>query len=133
HRAGDGVRAAGRGGRVRVRGCGRSGRIVDGGRRAGPADRHPLAPHPVHPATREGTDAVTAEAVGIGVAQFAPTTDRAANLRLIEDLVGRARDRGARVVLFPEYSSYFVNPFDESLAAHAEDIDGPFVQALTRI
>lgn len=71
--------------------------------------------------------------LGIGVAQFAPTADRAANLALIEELVARARDRGARVVLFPEYSSYFVNPFDDTLVAHAEAIDGPFVQALTRI
>jgi deaminated glutathione amidase len=36
-------------------------------------------------------------------------------------------------VLFPEYSSYFVNPFDESLAAHAEELNGPFVTELTSI
>ncbi len=72
-------------------------------------------------------------AVPIAVAQFAPTADVAANLALIEELVARAADRGARVVLFPEYSSYFTDPFDESLAAHAQDVDGPFVQALTAL
>ena len=33
-------------------------------------------------------------------------------------------------MLFPEYSSYFIDPFDESVAANAEDIDGPFVEGL---
>ncbi|GAA3916053.1 nitrilase-related carbon-nitrogen hydrolase [Microbacterium invictum] len=69
----------------------------------------------------------------IAVAQFAPTADAAANLELIEELTERAVARGARVVLFPEYSSYFVHPFDDSLARHAEDLDGPFVQTLTRL
>ena len=41
--------------------------------------------------------------------------------------------RGARVVLSPEYSSYFVDPFDETLAAAAQDVDGPFVRELIRI
>jgi predicted amidohydrolase len=69
----------------------------------------------------------------IGVAQFAPTADTAANLDAIAELVATASARGARVVAFPEYSSYFVDPFDESLAANAEQLDGPFVAALTRI
>lgn len=69
--------------------------------------------------------------VPVAVAQFAPTADVAANLALIEELVARAAGRGARVVLLPEYSSYFTDPFDESLAAHAEEVDGPFTQALT--
>lgn len=71
--------------------------------------------------------------LAIGVAQFAPTTDTAVNLETIEQLAATASARGARLVVFPEYSSYFVDPFDESLAANAQDLDGPFVQALTRI
>ncbi len=35
--------------------------------------------------------------------------------------------------MFPEYSSYFVDPFDSSLAENAEDLDGPFVQALAAL
>jgi predicted amidohydrolase len=69
----------------------------------------------------------------IGVAQFAPTADTAVNLEAIEHLVATASVRGARVVVFPEYSSYFVDPFDESLAENAQDLDGPFVEALTAI
>jgi len=66
----------------------------------------------------------------IAVAQFGPTAGAEANLELIDALVAKASARGARLVLFPEYSSYFVDPFDESVAANAEDIDGPFVQGL---
>lgn len=73
------------------------------------------------------------DAVGIAVAQFAPTADTVANLRTIADLTARAAARGAKVVLFPEYASYFVDPFDPSLAAHAEDLDGPFAQTLREI
>ncbi|MFS0867154.1 carbon-nitrogen hydrolase family protein [Microbacterium sp. 179-B 1A2 NHS] len=74
---------------------------------------------------------MTAPALGVAVAQFAPAADEAANLDAITALVGRAVDRGARVVVFPEYSSYFIDPFDGSLAQHAQEVDGPFVRALT--
>jgi predicted amidohydrolase len=73
---------------------------------------------------------MSAHAVGVAVAQFAPAADEAANLVTIAELTARAVDRGARVVLFPEYSSYFVDPFDDTLRAHAQEIDGPFVEAL---
>ncbi|MEV4688753.1 carbon-nitrogen hydrolase family protein [Microbacterium sp. LWH3-1.2] len=69
----------------------------------------------------------------IGVAQFAPTADIAVNVETIAQLVATASDRGARVVVFPEYSSYFVDPFDASLAENAQELDGPFVEALTRL
>ncbi len=70
---------------------------------------------------------------GIAVAQFAPTGDAAANRDAIAALTRRAVERGASVVLFPEYSSYFTDPFDDSLAQHAEPLDGPFVRALTAL
>lgn len=73
------------------------------------------------------------EAVAVAVAQFAPAAATAANLDQIEQLVAKAAARGARLVLTPEYSSYFVDPFDETVAANAEDIDGPFVRGLMRI
>ncbi|WP_375383916.1 carbon-nitrogen hydrolase family protein [uncultured Microbacterium sp.] len=69
----------------------------------------------------------------LAIAQFAPTADPAANLEHIGQLVARASDRGARVVVFPEYSSYFVDPFDESLREHAEALDGRFVDGLARL
>lgn len=71
--------------------------------------------------------------VGVAVAQFAPSASVHANLEVIVELTERAAARGAKVVLFPEYSSYFVDPFDDTLAANAEEIDGPFVAALARL
>ncbi|GAA2012215.1 carbon-nitrogen hydrolase family protein [Microbacterium ulmi] len=69
----------------------------------------------------------------VAVAQFAPAADTEANLEVIAQLASTAAQRGARVVVFPEYSSYFVDLFDESLAAHAQEVDGPFTSALARI
>jgi predicted amidohydrolase len=71
--------------------------------------------------------------IAVGVAQFAPTADTGANLQTIEHLTATAAARGARVVVFPEYSSYFVDPFDGSLAENAQDLEGPFVAELTRV
>ena len=70
------------------------------------------------------------DAVGLAVAQFAPIADTDANLAEIARLTARAAGRGAEVVLFPEYASAFIDPFDETLAAHAQDLDGPFTRAL---
>lgn len=69
----------------------------------------------------------------VAVAQFAPAAEAAANLTQIAELAGLAARRSARVIVFPEYSSFFVDPFDETLAAHAEELDGPFVTALTEL
>lgn len=74
---------------------------------------------------------MTPAAVGLAVAQFAPAASREANLADITHATRTAVARGARVVVFPEYSSYFVDPFDDTLAENAEDLDGPFVRALT--
>jgi predicted amidohydrolase len=74
--------------------------------------------------------AASAAAVGLGIAQFAPTANTDANPHHIAELTGRAVGRGARIVVFPEYSSYFVDPFDASLAHNAQDIDGAFTAAL---
>lgn len=71
--------------------------------------------------------------VGVAVAQFAPTADEAVNLATIDELAARAAARGAEVVLFPEYASFFVDPFDASLADHAQDLDGAFTAAVTQI
>lgn len=73
------------------------------------------------------------DTIGIGVAQFAPTADAAANLEAIRELASAAAQRGARVVVFPEYSSYFVDPFDASLAENAQTVDGPFVAGLVEL
>lgn len=71
--------------------------------------------------------------VGVAVAQFAPTADTSGNLAAIDELAQRAAARGARVVLFPEYASYFVDPFDDTLLAHAQEVDGSFTTGLREI
>lgn len=72
-------------------------------------------------------------AVPVAVCQFAPTDAREENRRRIAELTAEAAGRGARLVVFPEYSSYFTDPMDETLAAHAEELDGEFVTALTAL
>ncbi|WP_295013059.1 carbon-nitrogen hydrolase family protein [uncultured Microbacterium sp.] len=72
-------------------------------------------------------------ALAVAVCQFAPTADRAANRERIAALVATAAGRGARLVVLPEYSSYFVEPMDASLAENAEDLDGPFAAELRRL
>lgn len=69
-------------------------------------------------------------AVPVAVCQFAPTDSREGNRERIAELVADAAARGARLIVLPEYSSYFVNPMDETLAAHAETLEGDFVQTL---
>ncbi|KQR49506.1 hydrolase [Microbacterium sp. Leaf161] len=72
-------------------------------------------------------------AVPVAVCQFAPTSSREGNRDRIAELTAEAAARGARLIVFPEYSSYFVDPMDESLAANAESLDGEFVSTLTAL
>lgn len=72
----------------------------------------------------------TSGSLALAIAQFSPAADAAANLETISALVSTAAERGARVVVLPEYSSYFVDPLDASLVRHAQDLDGPFVAQL---
>lgn len=66
----------------------------------------------------------------VAVCQFSPTASRADNRTRVAELTADAARRGARLVVFPEYSSYFVDPMDSSLAENAESVDGEFVQVL---
>ncbi|WP_291049522.1 carbon-nitrogen hydrolase family protein [Herbiconiux sp.] len=79
-------------------------------------------------------DAVREEpGFGVAVAQFAPGPDKAANLATIARLARTAAARGASLVVFPEYSSYFVDPLGPALVENAEPLDGPFVTALAEL
>ena len=66
--------------------------------------------------------------VGIAVAQFSPTADVDSNLMEIRRLAERATERGANVVVFPEYSSAFIDPMGSDLVARAQSLDGAFVE-----
>ncbi|MGN7862182.1 carbon-nitrogen hydrolase family protein [Microbacterium sp. 22303] len=76
---------------------------------------------------------MTAVTVSVAVCQFAPVADRAANREKIGDLVAQAAGRGVRLIVLPEYSSYFVDPLDESLAANAEELDDAFTGRLRQL
>lgn len=66
----------------------------------------------------------------VAVVQFAPTDDRVRNRDLIGAFTAVAAARGARLVVFPEYSSFFVDPLSEAFAHNAETLEGEFVGAL---
>jgi predicted amidohydrolase len=69
----------------------------------------------------------------IAVAQFAPTDEQGANLAEMLELATRAADRGATLVVFPEYSSYFTPTMGQDWVDAAEPIDGPFVTAVAAL
>lgn len=68
--------------------------------------------------------------VAIAVAQFAPTTDGAANLASIRALATTAVGRGAKLVVFPEYSSYFASVLGQDFVDAAQPLDGEFVAGI---
>jgi len=69
----------------------------------------------------------------IAVAQFAPGADRDANLAAIRELATTAVARGASLVVFPEYSSYFTPTMGDDWIVAAEELDGPFATSLAAI
>ncbi|MDH6180440.1 putative amidohydrolase [Microbacteriaceae bacterium SG_E_30_P1] len=69
----------------------------------------------------------------LAVAQFAPGTDRAANLDDIAALAADAAGRGAGLIVLPEYSSWFAPDLGEAWLEGAEALDGAFVSGLTSL
>lgn len=72
-------------------------------------------------------------ALGVAVAQFAPGADAQANLAEIERMTRLAVARGASLVVFPEYSSYFTPAMGIDWVEAAQPLDGSFVQALAAL
>jgi len=69
----------------------------------------------------------------IAVAQFAPGDDVAANLVTITQLAETAVARGATLVVFPEYSSYFTPTMGRDWVEAAQPIDGEFATGLAAL
>ena len=69
----------------------------------------------------------------IAVAQFAPGADTAANLAKITRLAELAAARAARLVVFPEYSSYFTPEHGRDWQEAAEEVGGRFTEQLGAI
>lgn len=72
-------------------------------------------------------------AVGVAVAQFAPGPDPEQNLADVRGLVAQARERGADVVVVPEYASYFTKDLGPDWVEHAQPLDGPFIQGISAL
>lgn len=69
----------------------------------------------------------------VAVAQFTPGTDTAANLAEITAFAERAAQRGATLVVFPEYSSYFSADMGQDWVDAAQPLSGAFVQSLASL
>lgn len=69
----------------------------------------------------------------IAVAQFAPGADADANLDEITRLAELAVARGARIVVFPEYSSWFTPDAGPEWRDAAQPVGGPFTAGLTAL
>jgi predicted amidohydrolase len=77
--------------------------------------------------------AASSAAVGVAVAQFAPGRDQGENLAAMRALATTAVSRGARLIVFPEYSAFFEADMGPSFVTAAEPLDGPFVRALAAL
>jgi predicted amidohydrolase len=68
----------------------------------------------------------------IAIVQITSATEKAKNLKLATDLIGEAKNKGARLIAFPEFLMAFspVSQSAEELAGIAEPIDGHFVTSL---
>ncbi len=69
----------------------------------------------------------------LAVGQFVPGADVKENLASINELAASAVDRGASLVVFPEYSSYFTPTMGQDWLDAAEPLDGSFVTGLAAI
>lgn len=76
---------------------------------------------------------MTTTTLTAAVAQFAPGDDKAANLATMTELVRAAADRGARLVVLPEYAAFTVPTMDARFVETAETLDGPTVTGLARL
>ncbi|MEE6282333.1 carbon-nitrogen hydrolase family protein [Georgenia sunbinii] len=69
----------------------------------------------------------------VAVAQFAPGEDKSANLRTIEEQVTTAAERGARLVVLPEFAVFTASSMGTSFVDSAEPLDGPAVSRLAAL
>lgn len=64
------------------------------------------------------------------IAQFAPSEDKAANLDVMVGLLREAAERGAELLVLPEYAVFTVPTMDDRFVETAEPLDGPSVTRL---
>jgi predicted amidohydrolase len=71
--------------------------------------------------------------VRVALGQLATGDDVGANLRMVADVVARAADDGADLVLLPEYAMYEKKVVDATFAEVAEPLDGRFGTAVAEL
>ena len=64
----------------------------------------------------------------IALAQITSSTEKTVNLELANQMISEAKNKGARMIAFPEFLMAFSpsTQSPEELGELAEDIDGPF-------
>lgn len=67
------------------------------------------------------------------VIQYAPSTDKTANLQQIQLLVSEAADKGAELAVLPEYATFTNSVIDKSFVDSAEELDGASVAVLRKL
>ncbi|MFT2815814.1 carbon-nitrogen hydrolase family protein [Leifsonia sp. A12D58] len=81
----------------------------------------------------DSSSTLPASALGVAVAQFRPGPDEAQNLATMRALAATAAERGAQLVVFPEYSSYFEAAIGRNFVDAAQPRDGSFVTGLSAL
>ncbi len=71
--------------------------------------------------------------VTVAVGQFSPTEDISANIEVVRSLATEASRSGASVLVLPEYAAFTAPRFDRRIVENAEELDGPFVGAVSEI
>jgi deaminated glutathione amidase len=91
------------------------------------------AENPNTPILQHSIDPIIPSAMTrIALAQITSSTEKTANLELAKQLISEAKDKGARMIAFPEFLMAF-SPGTQSadeLAEISETLDGPFTQSL---
>lgn len=69
----------------------------------------------------------------LGIAQIGAGTDVGENLALVGDAARRLHERGAELIVFPEYSMYEKKKVDATFAGVAEPVNGVFAKGLAAL
>ncbi|MGO3886613.1 MAG: carbon-nitrogen hydrolase family protein [Mycetocola sp.] len=67
----------------------------------------------------------------VSAVQFAPGTSSEENARTVTRFISQEAALGSKLVVFPEYSSVFDGGPSASTVMNAEDLDGPFMRAVS--
>lgn len=73
------------------------------------------------------------EAIACAVSQFSPSLEREENLATLRAHARIAAQRGAKLLVAPEYAAAFARDLGDWMRQRAESLDGPFLRGVGRI